>query len=78
MYIYRYNYVLYYQQLVLISKFGGARDNGEMALQWPPFCSAQIEVISITAKLLFHQSPTRHSDYQCDDVVTVLSPQHRD
>ena len=25
-----------------------------------------------TAKLLFHQSPTRHSDYHCDDVVTVL------
>ena len=25
-----------------------------------------------TAKLLFHQSPTRHSDYHCDDVVTDL------
>ena len=25
-----------------------------------------------TAKLLFYQSPTRHSDYYCDNVVTVL------
>ena len=25
-----------------------------------------------TAKLLFHHSPTRHSDYYCDDVATVL------
>ena len=27
---------------------------------------------SYTANLLFHQSPTRYSDYHCDDVVTVL------
>ena len=32
--------------------------------------------LTYTAKLLFHQSPTRHSglrsDYHCDDEVTVL------
>ena len=28
--------------------------------------------VTYTAELLFHQSPTRHSDYHCDDVVTVL------
>ena len=28
--------------------------------------------ITYTAKLLFHQSPTRDSDYHCDDVVTIL------
>ena len=33
-------------------------------------------VYAYTAKFLFHQSPTRHSDYtvtyHCDNVVTVL------
>ena len=31
-----------------------------------------IIILNYTAKLLFHQSPTRHSDYHCDNVVTVL------
>ena len=39
-------------------------------------------VFGYTAKLLFHQSPTRHSDYTVTTTVTMLSlfssPRHRD
>ena len=50
--------------------------------QWYHIHCIVIHTFSYTAKILFHQSPTRHSDYTVTTTVTMQSlfssPRHRD
>ena len=45
--------------------------NSNSTTVWTAFWPCH-KIYIYTAKLLFHQSFARHSDYHCDNVVTVL------